>query len=316
MIAKPEIPWAVEWLEAHEYSISSGPDLIRTVPWSKVYRFETGRGRVYLKWSAPAYAREAPLMAYLGAIFPADILPILAINDAIGAFLTPDGGDPLRIKLKESYDPQKVAKLVSRYADIQRSFSGSVEELLAIGLDDWRMAVFSDLYDDLVKDQALLKREGMTTVEIQQLRHARENVRFLCATLSRFNVPETLEHCDFQDNNILANTNGFLINDWGDAVVAHPFFSLAGFLDSAVRNHGLDVNSAIYRHIKEAYFEVWLGYECQENLEYIFEIAQILRHVEFVFNFRHVVKMTGVEAFEPYRGHIAAALRKFLTSIG
>jgi hypothetical protein len=57
------------------------------------------------------------------------------------------------------------------------------------------------------------------------------------------------------------NAKGFLINDWGDAVITHPFFSLAGFLDSAARNHGLGGGSPIYESIKSAYFAIWLDLE-------------------------------------------------------
>ena len=72
------INWANDWLEAHSYGVLGGPELIGAVPWSKIYRFATNRGNVYLKWSAPAYVREAALMARLGERFPADILPVLA----------------------------------------------------------------------------------------------------------------------------------------------------------------------------------------------------------------------------------------------
>lgn len=311
---EPEITWAKEWLAAHAYHVVAAPELIRAVPWSKIYRIKTDRGSVYLKWSAPAYAREAALMAHLAKRFPADILSVLAANQAVGAFLMPDGGEPLRMRLKESYDPQIVGKLLRRYASIQRILSQQVDSLLALGLDDWRMTVFADLYDDLVRDEALLKREGLSMAEIETLQGSGENIRRLCRTLAGFKVPDTLEHCDFHDNNVLVKANSSLINDWGDAVISHPFFSLAGFLDSAARNHGLDTNSLVYKHLKDAYFEIWLDVESSENLERIFEIARILRPIEFAFNFCRVVRMTIIEEFEPYRGYIAEALRRFLAT--
>ncbi|WFR97977.1 phosphotransferase [Rhizobium tumorigenes] len=115
-------------------------------------------------------------------------------------------------------------------------------------------------------------------------------------------MPETVEHCDFHDNNVLTNAGGMLINDWGDAVISHPFFSLAGFLDSAVRNHGLEIDSLVYKHLKDAYFEVWLDLENAENLERIFEIACILRPIEFAFNFSGVARMITKKEFDPYGG--------------
>ncbi|WEA24712.1 aminoglycoside phosphotransferase family protein [Rhizobium binxianense] len=310
-----ETIWAEEWLAAHAYDVSAAPELIRAVPWSKIYRLNTDRGNVYLKWSAPAYAREAALMVHLAERFPSDIPSGVAANQAIGAFLMSDGGEPLRNKLKRSYDPQFVGKLLGRYARIQRTFSHKVEPLLALGLDDWRTTVFPDLYDGLVHDEVLLEREGLSVAEIEKLQGTGENIRRLCRALAGFKVPDTLEHCDFHDNNVLVKADGALINDWGDAVISHPFFSLAGFLDGAVRNHGLDANSLAYKHLKDAYFEIWLDVETPENLERIFEIAVILRPIEFAFNFSRVIRMTTTEEFEPYRGYIAEALRRFLSTV-
>lgn len=74
----PEITWAEEWLASHTYRVLGEPSLIHTVPWSKIYCFETDRGNVYLKWSAPPYAREAVLMIHIAELYPADISPVLA----------------------------------------------------------------------------------------------------------------------------------------------------------------------------------------------------------------------------------------------
>ncbi|MCQ1834964.1 hypothetical protein NOJ17_08495 [Neorhizobium galegae] len=165
----PTIIWAEEWLAAHAYRVLSLPKLIRAVPWSKIHRLETDRGNIYLKWSAPAYAREAVLMVHLATMFPADILLVLALNQGMGTFLMPDGGEPLRGKLKESYDLQIVGTLLNRYASIQRTFSSQLDPLFMLGLDDRRMAVFPDLYDNPVHDDILLKREGLGTAEIEKL---------------------------------------------------------------------------------------------------------------------------------------------------
>ncbi|MGG6897021.1 hypothetical protein [Rhizobium sp. BR 315] len=207
------ITWTKDWLAAHDYCLLGEPDLVRAVPWSKIYRFATDRGHVYLKWSAPAYASEAALMTRLAEQFPTVILPVLARNPALGAFLMPDGGEPLRGKLKQSYDRQTVGTLLGEYAHIQLSVVSDVDSLLALGIDDWRMAVFADLYDKLVHDQGLLAREGLTMAEIEVLQRSGDEVRRLCREFAEFNIPDTLEHCDFHDNNVLVNPGGVLIND-------------------------------------------------------------------------------------------------------
>jgi hypothetical protein len=62
-----------------------------------------------------ASGREAVLMVHLATLFPADILPVLALNQGMGTFLA-HGGEPLRGKPKESYDLQIVSTLLNQYA--------------------------------------------------------------------------------------------------------------------------------------------------------------------------------------------------------
>ncbi|WP_172730205.1 hypothetical protein [Neorhizobium tomejilense] len=123
-------------------------------------------------------------MVHLATPFPADILPVLALNEGMGTFPMPDGSEPLRGKLKESYDLQIVGTLLNRYASIQRTFSSQLDPLFMLGLDDWRMAVFPDLYDNLVHDDILLRREGLGSAEIEKLQGNGEKVRRLCALLA------------------------------------------------------------------------------------------------------------------------------------
>ncbi|WP_337268641.1 aminoglycoside phosphotransferase family protein [Oryzifoliimicrobium ureilyticus] len=312
----PAVVWAKEQLGAHGVSALGEPALVRAVPWSRVYRFETQEGRFYLKVSAPAFAREAGLIGFLAPRFADAVLPVLAHDADLGAFLMPDGGEPLRVRLKDGYDRDLVCGLLGRYGRMQQVLATDVDGLLALGLQDWRMAIFPKFYADLVADEDLLTGEGFTIGEIDALRKRSADVHRLCRMLEAFGIPETLEHCDFHDNNVLVREGKFVINDWGDAVITHPFFSLASFLDSATRHHGFDPASNLAGDLKRAYFEVWLAQESLDQLERILCLVQTLRPLEFCFNFRRVRETTGVEGFQPYMGHIGAALRRFLAMLG
>lgn len=311
----PAVAWAKNWLGAHGLSAPGEAVLLRAVPWSRVYRFETDKGRFYLKVSAPAFAREAALIGLLALRFGDTVLPVLVHDTDLGAFLMPDGGEPLRARLKESYDGDLVCRLLGRYGRMQQALASDVDSLLALGLQDWRMAVFPKIYADFVADEDLLTGEGLAGDEIEALRERGGDVQRLCGALGAFDIPETLEHCDFHDNNVLVREEKFVINDWGDAVISHPFFSLASFLDSAARHHGLGPASDLAGDLKRAYFEAWLSQESLDQQERILSLVEILRPLEFAFNFRRVRDTTGAEGFQPYRGHIGAALRRFLGTL-
>lgn len=57
-----------------------------------------------------------------------------------------------------------------------------MEQLLTLGLEDWRMAMFPGLYNDLVHDEGLLKQEGLGAAEIEKLQEKEEDFRRLCNT--------------------------------------------------------------------------------------------------------------------------------------
>ncbi len=84
--------------------------------------------------------------------------------------------------------------------------------------------------------------------------------------MGQYNIPETIEHGDFHDNNMLvAGDNKLIINDWGDKVITHPFFSIASFLDSAFRNHKINSTSHTVRSLLDSYLNHWVEYEPKLN---------------------------------------------------
>ncbi len=54
----------------------------------------------------------------------------------------------------------------------------------------------------------------------------------ICDELAAFGIPETLNHGDFHDGNVLVKNGRITLFDWGDGCVAHPFVSLRTFFVS------------------------------------------------------------------------------------
>ena len=51
---------------------------------------------------------------------------------------------------------------------------------------------------------------------------------------ARFGIPETIQHDDLHDGQIFVRDDRYLLLDWGDACVSHPFFTLAVTLDGVI----------------------------------------------------------------------------------
>jgi hypothetical protein len=67
-------------------------------------------------------------------------------------------------------------------------------------------------------------------------------------------VPETLEHGDFHAPNVLVTPTGPQFFDWQEGCIAHPFFSLASFLDGeSSLPRGPDVAALL----RDAYLGQW-----------------------------------------------------------
>ncbi|MCX7123713.1 MAG: aminoglycoside phosphotransferase family protein [Gammaproteobacteria bacterium] len=305
----------VEWAQAYfarQSELLQGFEEVRIMPWSQVYRITISKHKViYLKHMSPPFAIEARLLQYWARQQNNQVPKILAANADLNCFLMEDSGECLRPLLKENYRMEWVCKALQSYAKLQQHEVQNLNKLLALGVPDWRLAKLPGLYAELIGRTAFLKAEGLSDQEIQSLHDLKPKVAEMCQRLSAFPVPETLEHGDFQDNNILLQGDRLIVNDWGDAVISHPFFSLVSFLDSARRNHGILEGSAeVHSKLRDTYLDAWLEYASKDKIMECFELAQHLGAIKFAISFYRVALCPGMENLAQYQGTIAAALRR------
>jgi hypothetical protein len=91
------------------------------------------------------------------------------------------------------------------------------------------------LYAQLLTDEVSLminQEKGLASAEFQLIRILTPRFGQICAELASFGIPESLNHGDFHDGNILLKNGRITFFDWGDASVAHPFVSLRTFFVS------------------------------------------------------------------------------------
>ena len=309
------IAWTKKQLIALGYKIIDGPIVVRDMLWSKVSLFKTSKGSVYLKQMAAPFVIEPKILQFMHENFSTAITEVIAMNEQQSCFLMKDAGQVLRDIQKQNFQTQLFCNALKTHAKIQNASIPFVESFILMGVNDWRLKKLPDLYREFVSREHLLEVAGLSKYEIEMLQKLHPQVQNLCEQLSAYNIPETIEHNDFHDNNILIQDNCITINDWGDACVSHPFFSLATALNSAKRNHDLQRTDSRYLQAQNAYLEICLDYGTIDELREAFLIAEKLSYFQFALSFSRIESCVSVEEFSLYSGYMSEALRDFLHKV-
>jgi hypothetical protein len=241
------LPWsqpgwrdrAQAWIETHVECPTGRADEVKFRPWSAVLRQQTEAGDVYFKANLPALANEPALTRALHQICPRHVLGVLADEPAEGWMLQADGGPTLASVLDGTDDGGRLERMLAVYAEVQVRAAGHVDELLAAGAPDRRLPRLRPLFEELVGEHhpGLLRLAG-------RLGH-------LAAALDAFGLPATIDHSDLHAWNVLASGDRYVVFDWHEAAVTHPFFSML----VATRTIAHDRERLV-----AAYLEPWAGY--------------------------------------------------------
>ena len=204
-------------------------------PWSTVIQIPTAEGTTYFKANTPELRHEALVALLLAQRVPDRVPPLIADDLERGWMLMEDGGRRLREVIAEERDMARWDDILDGVADIARAMEPDVDELLAAGVPDLRLAALPDRYAALVEAD---------DVE-QRFRDAVPRVREMAEELASYGVTETLQHDDLHDGQVFVKDGRQLILDWGDAVISHPFFTLSVTLEGVVAWGLDDVENAV-----------------------------------------------------------------------
>ena len=316
MSTKPIVSWAVNYLMSSGYIINNPPETVQTTPWSSVTRFLTSNGYIYLKQTPPALSLEPDVTKILYDQFNANVPVIIAINKELHSFLMTDHGEPLRKFLKLNFQPDLLCQAIKIYSAIQIAAINHVDLFISIGVPDWRLNKLPDLYNSLILQEDLLITDGITSEELKILDKLRPTFLSICEQLAQYKIPETLDHCDFHDNNILFNkdTNKITIIDLGETVITHPFLSLISCLRNAYFRYNLKETDQTYINLQDACFENWLKFETKNNLLKIYDLAKILFYIYTTLGEYRLMIGSDPEQFKLLnrRGRMAIGLKEFI----
>ena len=157
--------------------------------------------------------------------FPETVPRPIAIDGERGWFLTADFGDELVATMDAPHWEGALDALVT----LQRSSVATVDSLLRSGCADRRPNMLLSQVEEFASEGSEWLSDEMET----RLRAALSRFRDLCEEIASSPIPNTLVHGDFHAENVALSGGRYLIFDWTDACIAHPFVDVATFLRNA-----------------------------------------------------------------------------------
>jgi hypothetical protein len=264
-----ELPWArpgwraraQAWIEAQVAGTVGAAEEVKIRPWSAVLRQPTETGHVYFKANLPALANEPGLTRLLHRISPAHVLDVLADEPGEGWMLQADGGPTMRSRLDGRDDLARWERMLAVYAEVQVRAAAHPGELLAEGAPDRRLPELRELFEELVaeRQEAMLPLAG--------------RVAELAGALDAYGLPATIDHSDLHAGNVLAPGDRYVIFDWHEGAVTHPFFSMMVATRWLEHNHGVEPGGADDRRLRDAYLEPWAAYGSRADLRAALDLA-------------------------------------------
>jgi hypothetical protein len=288
---------AVDWIEA-TLPGTERVDQYATWSVSSLLRIETAAGRYYFKAAPTIFGHEAVVTEMLAQRFPDAIPGPIAIDGERGWMLTADFGDQLVATMEPSYWEGSLDALAS----LQRRSVTSVEFLLESGCHDRGPRTLPSQVDELVSEGS----EWLPDALIQRLRAGLSRFHDLCEEVASAPIPNTLVHGDLHADNIVISDGGYLIFDWTDACVAHPFIDAATFLRYAER---ASVDRATCERWRDHYLRAWEELAPYEVTSRLFELVEPLAAMHQVITYRWLL-----DSLDPSeRWQFGSAMEDWLT---
>jgi hypothetical protein len=215
-----DLAWAEQVLLERGLARTGPAEQVRTWNLSSLWRLPTTNGTAWLKVVPWFFAHEGDLLARLAG----ERVPVLLGHDGARILLADIPGDDRY----EAPLPELLA-MIDMLVDLQTRWLGRVDELLAIGLPDWRGPALAAAIADLVgRAGSALERadRGALAGFVDGL-----PARF--AALEACGLGDGLVHGDFHSGNIRGKAKGLVLLDWGDSGVGHPLLDQPQFLANA-----------------------------------------------------------------------------------
>jgi hypothetical protein len=213
-----DLAWAEDVLRARRLERVGPPEQLRSWNLSSIWRLPLAGGAAWLKVVPPFFAHEGDILRRLQG----GPVPRLLGHDGDRVLLADiPGADQYDAELPE------LLEIGSALVDMQAAWIGREDELLGIGLPDWRWRQLALAIEDVVA-----RRAANVPEEVRSALGA-----FVSGLQARFEhidacgLPTTFVHGDFHPGNVRGGEGmAPTILDWGDCGVGNPLLDLSAFL--------------------------------------------------------------------------------------
>ena len=304
----PELrpPWAqagwfdcaAQWIEEQLWELNykqlAPIECIKSWGISCILRVNTSAGNIYLKEAStlPLFCNEPAVTAELANLFPAHIPTVLSINTERRWMLLADFGEPIGRNA-----PVKVQKDVyGLLAQIQIKSVDYRVHLLSIGCLDRRLDWLEAQIDHLFNDENVLAQ--MNTAELNQLNTLTPYLKNLCFELAEYQIPQTLVHGDLHLANVAFYQGNYLLFDWTDSCISHPFFDM--FELFFPRKNKLFL--PYLKGLRDEYLTQWTLYEPRSRLIEAWKIAKPLCALHHAVTYQHIIACLEPRAKQELNG--------------
>jgi len=285
-------PWAhrgwfratEDWIreEAGKLGISPTGRLEQVKTWgiSCVLRQPTDAGVLYFKAVPTLFAQEPLITQHLSRRFPGHVPPPLAYRVAVGQswmLLMDIGGIAARESTLTLRQWEDLLGLLGR---IQRESVGDVDDLLRAGCADRRLELLASQVDELFLDGDAIGE--LAAAEVEKLRAYAPRLKAMCAELAAYGIPQTLVHGDFGRGNVNLKGEDYVIFDWTDACITHPFFDLSTLFE-------WDVPEDMKVQVRDSYLHGWREYAPGDVIAQADKLARPLGALHHAVSYRNIV---------------------------
>jgi aminoglycoside/choline kinase family phosphotransferase len=334
MINQTQLPWHdPAWIEqAHTWIRSETARLSiqltgeieqpHAYAWSTVLHVPTSAGKLYFKATAPETLHEIALTEKLAEWFPADLPELVAVDTARGWMLMRDGGEQLRASIRPTQDVRPWEPVIVKYAELQIGLAKHVEEILALGIPDHRLVVLPPLYKQLLREEESLmlgQEKGLTADEFNKLQKLTPRFEQICTDLATVGIPESLNHGDFHDGNVLLKNGRVTFFDWGDADVTHPFVSLRTFfvsMEIALKLDDYAPPTPEMTTLLHRYLEQWQGLASKEDLLKAYALSRPVASIVKTLAWHATISRMNADLRKEYAWIVPELLREFMVYEG
>ncbi len=308
-----------EWIDKQisqlDFARTSPNVTVKIRPWSTVLRVPTTAGVLYAKALPQEHNHEVALTVALSDWLGDHSIHMLASEPAMGWMLMSDCGNTLRQHFTDYPDPNIWKPILSHYAKSQIELIDHVTHLGDLGIPNRQPSKLPDFLHKVLANEDVLylgREECLSYSQLAQLHAFMPAFTSLCAELAATPIPLSVNHGDLHDGNIFYNNGHHVFFDWGDASIAHPFFSLRTTYVSLENRFDIPENDPSLNRFRDVYLEPWTDIVSRSECLEIFELSQRLWSLSSLAGWYQALGSISAEEREPYYYAVSALLIELL----